>query len=277
MLTSTFCHIPGIGEKTERSIWSDGVMSWDAALQQTDLKLPRFLRQSWVRCLEESISNYTSRNPNYFADKLPSNQGWRLYKDFQGCCAFLDIETTGLYYPAEITTIALYDGRAIRYFVNGYNLNDFTKVIENYQLLITYNGKCFDIPFIERYFGIRLPQAHIDLRYILRSLDLTGGLKGCERKLGLNRPGLERVDGFIAVLLWNEYRKRKNPKALETLLAYNIQDTVVLQTLMIHAHNEKLKATPFSGSHSLPPPLPPEPPFKADEDTVERILRQAFW
>ncbi|HEX3035271.1 MAG TPA: ribonuclease H-like domain-containing protein [Thermodesulfobacteriota bacterium] len=277
MLTSTFCHIPGIGEKTERSIWSDGVMSWDAALQQTDLKLPCSLRQSWVRCLEESISNYTSRNLKYFADKLPSNQGWRLYKDFQGYCAFLDIETTGLYYPAEITTIALYDGRAIRYFVNGYNLNDFTKVIENYQLLVTYNGKCFDIPFIERYFGIRLPQAHIDLRYILRSLDLTGGLKGCERKLGLNRPGLERVDGFIAVLLWNEYRKRKNPKALETLLAYNIQDTVVLQTLMIHAHNEKLKATPFSGSHSLPPPLHPEPPFKADEDTVERILRQAFW
>src|SRR5262249_21222972 len=90
------------------------------------------------------------------------------------------------------------------------------------------------------------------------------------------RPGLEDIDGFIAPLLWDEYCNRENVKALETLLAYNIQDTLSLHTLMVHAYNEKVKATPFSGSHSLPSPSLPESPFKADHDTVERICYRAF-
>jgi hypothetical protein len=48
------------------------------------------------------------------------------------------------------------------------NLKEFPEVIRNYRLLVTYNGKCFGVPFIERYFGIRLEQAQLDLRYILR-------------------------------------------------------------------------------------------------------------
>ena len=119
-------------------------------------------------------------------------------------------------------------------------------------------------------------QAHIDLRYPLRSLGLVGGLKGCEQQLGISRPGLENVNGFVAVLLWNEYRMRNNLKALETLLAYNIQDTLSLHTLMVHTHNEKVKTTPFSSSCSLPFSSLPESPFKADQDIVERVFRQAF-
>ena len=137
-------------------------------------------------------------------------------------------------------TAVLYDGRSIRHYVNGDNLDEFPTELKEYQLLVTYNGKTFDIPFIERFFSIRLPQAHIDLRYPLRSLGLKGGLKGCERQVGIARPGLEDVDGFVAVLLWNEYRNKKNVKALETLLAYNIRDALALHALMVHTHNEKV-------------------------------------
>ncbi|HMF14757.1 MAG TPA: ribonuclease H-like domain-containing protein [Gemmataceae bacterium] len=187
----------------------------------------------------------------------------------------MDIETTGLFL-AKITTIVLYDGRTIRYYVHGQNLDDFLTDVADYRLLVTYNGKSFDVPFIEGHFHVRLSQTHIDLRWPLWSLGLRGGLKGCERLLGISRPGLEDIDGFIAPLLWDEYRSRKNVKALETLLAYNIQDTLSLQTLMVHAYNEKVKATPFSGSHSLPSTSLPESPFKADHDTVERVRHRAF-
>jgi uncharacterized protein YprB with RNaseH-like and TPR domain len=81
---------------------------------------------------------------------------------------------------------------------------------------------------------------------VLASLGYKGGLKGCERQLGLTREGLEEVDGFFAVLLWKDFKKNKNHKALETLLAYNIQDVVNLEALMIKAYNKKLKDTPFS-------------------------------
>jgi uncharacterized protein YprB with RNaseH-like and TPR domain len=114
--------------------------------------------------------------------------------------------------------------------------------------------------------------AHIDLRFLLKSLGYTGGLKGCEKKLGLDRDELDGVDGFCAVLLWHDYEKNKNRKALETLLAYNILDAVNLETLMVTAYNLKLQETPFYELHHLPQPRLPQNPFDADKRTVDRIL-----
>ncbi len=276
MLMNTFCHLPGIGEKTERKLWAAGVTSRDSSPHEALLWLP-LSSEEWSRYMREWVHQYEQRNAAYFAENLPTNQRWRLYWDFRDECAFVDIETTGLPpWGDEITTIVLYDGRTLRHYVNGDNLDQFPKDVEAYPLLVTYNGKTFDIPFLERFFRIRLPQAHIDLRYPLRSLGLKGGLKGCERQLGISRPGLENVGGFDAVLLWQEYRTQKNIKALETLLAYNIQDTLALHALMVHTHNEKVKATPFAGSYSLPAPSLPASPFKADSETLERLCPQAL-
>jgi uncharacterized protein len=86
--------------------------------------------------MQEAIDNHANRNPGFFAEKLPTNQHWRLYREFQDSCAFVDIETTGLYSP-EITTIVLYDGRTIRSYVNGVNLNDFPADVTDYHLLVT--------------------------------------------------------------------------------------------------------------------------------------------
>src|SRR5262245_37668957 len=278
MLTNTFCHIPGVGEQTERSLWSAGVTSWESATQGASLPLPRSLQESWASHIQESVRHYETRNIDYFGEHLPSRQQWRLYRDFQDACAFVDIETTGLLIGQhEITTIVLYDGRSVRSYVNGDNLDQFPRDVMDYLLLVTYNGKRFDVPFIERYFRTRLPQAHIDLMHPLRSLGFKGGLKGCERQVGIGRPGLEEVDGFVAVLLWNDYRRRRNVKALETLLAYNVRDTLSLHALMVHTHNLKVQAPPFSASHSLPVPSLPQPPFRADPETVERLRRQAFF
>jgi uncharacterized protein len=161
--------------------------------------------------------------------------------------AFLDIETTGLSSTGDhITTIAVYDGREIHTFVHGRNLAEFPRLIRDYRLLVTYNGRCFDVPFIEAQFrGLRLEQPHIDLRYLLGALGYRGGLKGCERSLGLARsPGLQEVDGFMAEKLWSAHR-RGDPRALPALLRYNIEDVVNLQWLMDTAYNLTVAQLPI--------------------------------
>ena len=143
---------------------------------------------------------------------------------------------------------------------------------------MTYNGKCFDVPFIERYFNIRLNHAHIDLRYILHSLGFRGGLKGVERQLGLDRGDLRDIDGYFAVLLWNEYVKSGNPGALETLLAYNVQDTVTLENLLVTAYNMKLKQTPFYRELLIDDSTAPANPYGVDIGIVDRVKSRAgYW
>jgi uncharacterized protein YprB with RNaseH-like and TPR domain len=185
---------------------------------------------------------------------------------------YLDIETTGLdLHFNTITTIALYDGQSIKTYVQGQNLDDFIEDIQKYKVIVSYNGKSFDVPFIENYFNIRLNHAHIDLRYILYSLGFRGGLKGCERQLGMDRGELKDIDGFFAVLLWNEYLNTGDQKMLETLLAYNIQDTINLEDLMVTAYNMKLKGTPFYEKLLIADSPPPANPFRVDLETVDKI------
>jgi uncharacterized protein YprB with RNaseH-like and TPR domain len=139
------------------------------------------------------------------------------------------------------------------------------------KVIVSYNGRSFDVPFIENYFKIRLNHAHIDLRYILYSLGFKGGLKGCERQLGMDRGDLKDIDGFFAVLLWDEYQRTGNQKVLETLLAYNVQDTVTLEKLMVTAYNMKLKQTPFYENLLIAELPAPVNPYSVDLGTVEKI------
>jgi uncharacterized protein YprB with RNaseH-like and TPR domain len=227
-----------------------------------------------VRHVEESERQLAARNAGYFAEKLPAAEHWRLYAAFRDAVAYVDIETTGLGGPGDhITTIALYDGRTIRHYVHGRNLSEFARDIREYRLLVTYNGKCFDLPFLRTSLGVPMDQAHIDLRHVLAGLGYRGGLKACERRLGLDRGDLADVDGFFAVLLWNEYRRRGNDHALETLLAYNIRDAVNLEALAVRAYNIKAALTPFGPVVALAVPPPPTEPFRAHRPTVDRLRR----
>ena len=122
MLRHTFCHIPGIGEKTERQLWSAGLTTWDAVLDQENRRRSGPARRLPADLLRESAEHHAGRNPGWFADRLPPAECWRLFADFRDRCAYLDIETTGMEYYDQITTITLYDGRSIRTYVQGRNL-----------------------------------------------------------------------------------------------------------------------------------------------------------
>ncbi len=274
MLKNTFCHLPGVGLKTEKNLWRRGVLSWDSAI---DLKrLPERARPLFDCRIKESIERLEKRDLVYFAAHLPPEEHWRLFSEFRNGVAYLDIETNGYSGPSGyITAISLYDGASVRYYVRGENLHAFKRDIKDYSVVVTFNGKCFDIPFIESHMNIRIRQPHIDLRFVLKDLGFTGGLKSCEKKLGIDRGALDGVDGYFAVLLWNDYRRNGNKRALETLLAYNIQDVVNLEPLMVTSYNLKLAGTPFEKTHRLPEPaLPKDLPFKPDLSTIERIFSE---
>jgi len=277
MLKHTFCHIPGIGPKKEKRLWASGLQSWEACLQSDLIRLPNDKARSLLGYVEESTARLGDDNPHYFANLLSQNLLWRLFPEFRHTVAYLDIETTGLSsYDNSITTIALYDGETISYYVQGRNLEEFEEDIEKHKVIVTYNGRCFDVPFVQWYFRTTLRHVHIDLRYVLKSLGYSGGLKGCERQMGIGRGELDGVDGFFAVLLWDEYRRAGNEKALETLLAYNIQDVVNLETLMVMAYNLKLRETPFCETQQVRLPSLPEIPLRADEETIQGIRSRMY-
>ncbi len=274
MLSHTFSHIPGVGLKTEHLLWSAGLSSWETFLKMDDIPLSKSRIKQIENYIEQSRLHLKNRNPNFFTQLLSSSEHWRVFSAFRDSIAYLDIETTGLNGYDEITTIGLYDGKSLFHYIHGVNLNNFMDDIQNYKLIVSYNGKTFDVPFIENYFQIKLKQAHIDLRYVLKSLGIAGGLKQCEKHLGLYREDLDGVDGYFAVLLWYDFARNRNKKALETLLAYNTEDVVNLETLMVLAYNLKLKNTPFFEHGKLPLPVPPENPFKADVRLLNKIKRE---
>ncbi|ACS80876.1 ribonuclease H-like domain-containing protein [Maridesulfovibrio salexigens] len=272
MLERTFCHLKGIGSTTEAKIWQAGANSWNDILDGVATPLSDAKMNELEKGCGESKQKLEAYDANWFADRLPASDQWRMYSHFRDNVAYIDIETTGTdAHSCDITTIALWNGKEIKTYVQGKNLYDFEEEIAKYPLIVSFNGKCFDVPFIEKYFGIKVDAAHIDLRFVFRSLGITGGLKGIERYFGMDRGDAEGLDGYFAVLLWNEYEMNGDERALETLLAYNVLDSVNLENLMIKGYNLHIER--FSQHDLTPLAEKPEPlnPFRAHREVVDGI------
>jgi len=238
MLEQTFIHIPGIGPKTEQTLWRRGVHRWQDFLDRQEPVFSQAKDRLIGSELETSLAHRD--DIGFFNDRLPAGEKWRLFDRFKHRAVYLDIETSGYdQWNNDITVIGLYDGTKVQTFVNGKNLDAFEVAVANYDLVITFNGACFDLPFIRRSFpGISLPKGHIDLRFVMKRLGHEGGLKKIERDLGIARSDeIEGVDGFEAVRLWRKYR-RGDEKALETLIKYNNADIINLEPLMELAYDE---------------------------------------
>lgn len=270
MIINTFCHIPTITSKDEKMLWNSGIYKWESYSSELVKNFKNYKLKKIEEYLDISHNNLINKNPHFFAKTLKNADHWRLFREFRESIAYIDIETTGLTEYDNITTIALYDGKDIKTYVNGRNLESFQNDIQNYKIIVTYNGKCFDVPFIKRSLGIEMNHVHIDLRYVLYSLGYKGGLKACEKRLGISRNELENIDGYFAVVLWNEYQKTKNEELLNTLLAYNIEDVINLELLMVIAYNIKLSATPLKDLFEIPMPERPNVSFKPNINLVNK-------
>jgi hypothetical protein len=270
MLEHTFLHLPGIGHSTERQLWEQGILTWQDALCSSRLFPKRCRVEHLSLGLQESLARLDARDASYFQLRLPSREHWRLFRDFADQAVCLDIETTGLAYdPGYITMIGLYDGREYKAFVRGKNLHQFGREIRRYALVITYNGRRFDLPFIQAEMGPLLEDiASLDIMYALRRLGYWGGLKAVEQQTDLARPlDLQGLSGYDAVLLWRLYRQG-NPGALETLIRYNAEDVAVLLPLAALTYNLLARELPFD-AQLTPMPVRPDLDLPYDRDLVE--------
>ena len=232
MLEHSFVHIQGIGIKTEHALWEKGILTWEDYLGAECPVLSNG-RDKLVRMnIKETLENRD--NIQFFADRFSSSDMWRLFDRFRGRAVYLDIETNGGYIGMdEITVIGLYDGNEVQTFVDGLNLEDFETAICDYDLVITFNGSSFDLPFIKRRFrNISLPCAHIDLRFFLNRLGFRGGLKAVEKEFHLARDSeINGMDGYEAIRLWRAYQ-HGDQASLDLLIQYNTADIVNLEPLM---------------------------------------------
>src|SRR4030042_1119743 len=152
--------------------------------------------------------------------------------------AYIDIETTGLTYSAsEITVVGIYlcrgeEAEFIQFVGRDITADAILETLEGVDIIYTYNGSRFDLPFIHSQYGIDLASLfrHRDLMYDCWSKNLHGGLKGVEKQVGITRH-LPDMNGFEAVKLWWKYVETFDLDALNKLCEYNKEDVVNLKTL----------------------------------------------
>jgi uncharacterized protein len=251
MLRSTFLHVSGIGPWTESQLWRLGIPDWPTFRERREIpgvSGPRKAR--WDAELELGERALTDRSAAHFAGRLPTVEHWRLYPEFKRETAFLDIEATSLSpFQGIVTVVTVHGGGATRSFIAGDNLEELPAYLGRFRVLATFNGIFFDVPFLQVAFPQWAPPAaHIDLRFVLRRIGHTGGLKRIEQELGLGaRDGVEGIHGADAVRLWHEYRRGKR-ESLDLLVDYNRADTVNLEPLLDYATGELVRRLAPNGS-----------------------------
>ena len=279
MLKHTFLHVPGVGPNTELKLWERGILSWEDYLTNSgQFGLGRRNQLNLDKYIERSLDALRCGDALFFEHLLPKKEIWRIYPEFKDRSVFLDIETTGLGGQGDyITVIGLFNGREIKTFIRGQNLEDFPAELKNYSVMVTYNGKCFDIPFIESEFkNLKFTQAHFDLRYPLYRLGYSGGLKQAEINVGIRREkGLEDIDGYLAVILWRKHLEG-DERALPALVRYNIEDVVNLKYLMEFGYNRMTRSLPIPIDYLEPGrAIKIDVPF--DPNVVQDITGQMSW
>lgn len=253
VIRATFQHLPGIGPGTEAELWRNRVLDWSELL---DAPAGRSVSDAVRSRLEQEIAAseraLADRNVAWFGRRLPEREHWRLFPEFEPETAYLDIETNGLSpYGGIVTVASVHAHGETRTFVAGEDLEELPAYLGRFPVLVTFNGSRFDVPFLCAVFPAMVPPpVHIDLRFLLYRLGLSGGLKRIEAALRIgDRSGVEGIDGLEAVRLWQEYR-RGSRAALDRLVRYNRADTTNLEPLLRRAVNQ------LSGRLLRPEPAP---------------------
>lgn len=224
----------------------------------------RVIKISSVMDSDESHGNF-DLNP-ILENAYASGDRFSMFKLLFGDCgtdvpepgdlAFIDTETTGLQGGAgtmafQIGIGAFKDGRFMvnQYFCPSFEhesamLFQFNSDLADYDYVVTYNGKCFDIPLIEnRCILNRIPpvisgKTHLDMLFPARRLWKAGwgdcSLNSLEKSiLGFYRTG--DIPGSEIPREYFNFLHSRNPAAIKLVLTHNRFDILSLAGLYFHA------------------------------------------
>jgi hypothetical protein len=259
MIRNTFSILCGIGEKLERRLWREGILTWNdfvGSAPPAFLSAPR--KALHDELLAEAEERLAAGDAAWFVDLLKPGEQWRLFDVWRNETVYLDIETNGL--PADeggvATVVGLYDGADYRAFVRGEGLTPraLTDALAPYKQVVTFFGSVFDIPFLYRALpGFRMKIPHFDLCFAGKKVGLGGGLKKVEVTLGIKRDGdVVGLTGYDAVHLWRRARTGDGA-TLDRLITYNREDTVNLARVAREVYGRLREASgieEFLGVHA---------------------------
>ena len=235
MIQNTFQILERVSERREKSIWKQGIRTWDDFLGTACVKgIPKEKKPYFDRQLEKAKKHLHLHDSSYFTNLLPSVQAWRLYGNFRQDAVFLDIETEGVCQHADIVVFGLYDGIRTKTMIRGINFDPHAlkQELQKYSLIITFNGSSFDLPFIRRRYDFLPGIPHIDIRHCCARLGMAGGLKEIELLFGVKRSDLvRRIANGDPLLLWRMYRASGDTHYLHLLIEYNEEDTINLKKI----------------------------------------------
>lgn len=235
MIRNSFIILPGIGKRTEKKFWERGIKEWRDFLNEDKIKGVSSKRKvQYDRILKQAQKAILSGYSSFFIDKLPSSETYRLYPLFKDEAVFLDIEVEHI--TKDITIIGLFDGFDTKVMVKDYNLDlrVLKRELQNYKLLITYNGSTFDIPFLSKKFPDLIPNIpHMDLKTVCQREGYNGGLKEIEKDLGIKRENeiIQRLDSGEPYQLYRMWRGSGDEYYLNLLVKYNEEDVINLKTI----------------------------------------------
>ncbi len=109
--------------------------------------------------------------------------------------AYVDIETTGLnryQYELTVVGVCLEHGRSrrvVQFYDSTLTRKNILDALADADVLYTFNGERFDLPFIRHHLGLNLAKhlEHCDLTYRCWDRGLWGGQKKVEYRLGISR------------------------------------------------------------------------------------------
>ena len=233
MIRGALRHLPGIGTETLKFLEQSGLRDWKTLLEEPQrIPVSARNRERIVGDILRAEQALAEDDIAYFVENFSRRDHWRILGQYFDRASYFDIEISG---PAMlvVTAIACYHRGEAMTFLRGENLDDFLALLDDVDLLVSFNGDSFDVPMILNAYRIpSLPCPHLDLRWVCYHGQLKGGLKHIERHLGIIRPpDLQGVDGEEAIWLWSAWKTRGDLRARAKLERYCAADAVSLKSV----------------------------------------------
>ena len=169
--------------------------------------------------------------------------------------AFLDIETTGLYpQSSKIILGGVLNQKKnhpemIQYFAENKDeekslLCAYCDALTESDVLISYNGKNFDLPFLERrikYYNLFIDLNRMQCFDLYRALNLYSSFreflpnlkqKTIENFLGIEKKRTDKITGRESVNLYEEYIRTRSDSIKDQILGHNHDDLLQLASIL---------------------------------------------